>query len=411
MYETQSKGRTQTKTVNPILIKAYCGQKKLPFYEYSQPESLHYIRKTFNEKKCTLVNYGMAHVYIAKLENITIFGRFNILTSDDCLIVHGLQYANYPDAIRRYLKPFLKNNSLDSLELSLSLPSQIVEEECVVLRGHENFGHWLFDYLTRMSVLEYKPELKKLKLLILETVPKRFLEFLTMLGFEQEQFIFCDQTVSVKNAWIPSSVCYRGHYTDKNPYFWPDSVLYLRSKILGSKAHLPLPLQPRKKRLYLSREESRWRRIINERALVSSLSELGFENIVMERLPIKAQLEIISQAEIIISPLGAGAGMIMFAPKNVSVVELTHEDVCGVWSRIWCDLLGQRYHPIICEKVAIQTTQETGTQEKVHADYDLLPDIQQVLSAVKQAITLNSKNLNYSQEIGKHIFNALHAQS
>lgn len=77
----------------------------------------------------------------------------------------------------------------------------------------------------------------------------------------------------------------------------------------------------RSRRLYISRRKSS-RTAAHEPALESSLSTLGFEVVLLEELPFARQVELLSEAAVVVAPHGSGLANLVFAPAGTRVIEI-----------------------------------------------------------------------------------------
>ena len=60
------------------------------------------------------------------------------------------------------------------------------------------------------------------------------------------------------------------------------------------------------KRIYISRDDARLRRVLNERALLPGLEAMGFERVTLGKMPLARQVALFLNAEAVIGPHGAG---------------------------------------------------------------------------------------------------------
>ncbi|WRH65224.1 MAG: glycosyltransferase family 61 protein [Planktothrix sp. GU0601_MAG3] len=79
---------------------------------------------------------------------------------------------------------------------------------------------------------------------------------------------------------------------------------------------------PNIKRIYITRNAAKSRRILNENELLTVIQPLGFHCIQLESMSVVEQAALFSQAEIIISPHGSGLTNLVFCQPNTKVVEL-----------------------------------------------------------------------------------------
>lgn len=101
------------------------------------------------------------------------------------------------------------------------------------------------------------------------------------------------------------------------------STLLLKNHYLNKNKNLTKPLN----KIYISRNKSRKRTIINEDELLPILNEHGFKVIHTEDLEIQQQIELFSQTSHLLSIHGAGLTNLVFMPPNSKVIEIRHEEI------------------------------------------------------------------------------------
>ena len=80
--------------------------------------------------------------------------------------------------------------------------------------------------------------------------------------------------------------------------------------------------KPKKgKRLYVGRLDALHRRVVNETEVARELEKEGFINVVSSRLSFAEQVQLFSDAEVIVGIHGAGLANLLFAPPGAIVVE------------------------------------------------------------------------------------------
>jgi hypothetical protein len=75
------------------------------------------------------------------------------------------------------------------------------------------------------------------------------------------------------------------------------------------------------RRVYVSRDDARLRRVLNEKRLLPRLEALGFERAVLGDLPIARQVALFRQADIVVAPHGAGLAHIAWCKPGTRIVE------------------------------------------------------------------------------------------
>lgn len=290
-------------------------------FEIARPGSFVYAERPHN----TLYRYGHAHAYINQYEGARPFGN-GFLVVGKSLILNGLTSGNTID------------NQRVQLAAHITVPDGgTLSGEYVLLWGTENFGHWLFTYLMRLTLLYWKPELFGLPLLVKQGVPPRFVDWLRHMGFRN--ILYAVDGCRIEKLHVPSVVVYRG--ADNLPYVFPHALEILRGWVLGGRATRP----PRfRTRLYLSRDRARWRKLVNEAEVAAMLARHGIDRVFLEDLGLDEQLAMVSCAELIVTHCGAGSSITMFAPRDCKIVEIGFPALTGTFaSRAWAHQLGQPF--------------------------------------------------------------------
>jgi capsular polysaccharide biosynthesis protein len=75
-------------------------------------------------------------------------------------------------------------------------------------------------------------------------------------------------------------------------------------------------------RIFISREKANGRRIVNEGDLMNLLGPLGFETIYLENLTVIEQVQLFKNAEVIITPHGAGTANIIYSNPGTVLIEI-----------------------------------------------------------------------------------------
>ena len=79
------------------------------------------------------------------------------------------------------------------------------------------------------------------------------------------------------------------------------------------------------KRIYISREDSIYRRILNEKEVMKHLELYGFQKISLTNIPLLEQFALFKNAEIIITVHGAALTNIIFCNQNTRVIEINSD--------------------------------------------------------------------------------------
>lgn len=86
---------------------------------------------------------------------------------------------------------------------------------------------------------------------------------------------------------------------------------------------------PRTRKLFITRANAQWRRLANERDIVTALKPFGFEVCDPGQMNLEQQIELAAATRILVTPFGAGANLHMFCATGVPVIELQHPLIAG----------------------------------------------------------------------------------
>jgi capsular polysaccharide biosynthesis protein len=336
--------------VRIVSVRDHCSRYGLPVYEIQKPRQFFLVENGLNEVGSPH-SYGLADTFIAQVEYSQVVGSGSLVLGDD-VMVHGLTSGNYRANISLQWKKYIHGGEI------IFPKGMLYEKESVLLWGGDNFGHWLFTYLHRLTSLWHYPELKTLPLVVLESTPRRFQEWIIKMGFNHNQLVLVPDGTRFAKLWVPSVVQYRGHYEDSGAYISPSALHIFRHAVLGNGALVPR--RPRT-RIYLGRSGAKWRQLVNEPELIKLLAGADITHIQPEKMTVDEQLDVISRAELIVVAAGGASPTTMLAPADCAIIEITNKAFVGTFaSRCWAHILGQRFHRMEVDIVENSARNEDG---------------------------------------------------
>jgi hypothetical protein len=196
----------------------------------------------------------------------------------------------------------------------------------------DNYYHFIYDTLPYLiSFLELKKEINNLKLLM--TYPnqgkkdfyKFVVEFLELIGITSDDIIIAKSNTLYKDIFISNSYT---HDFDSNAP--PRKEIYNFFKEISNKVNKTNKNFPKK--IYISRRS--WihndfsnigtnyttrRRLENEDELVSFLINQGYKEVFTETLSTIEKIELFSNAEEIVGPIGGGICNVLFSKENTKL--------------------------------------------------------------------------------------------
>lgn len=193
-----------------------------------------------------------------------------------------------------------------------------IDEECFLMATcwGNNYAHWLFDSLPRLSA-HVCPKAHP-KLLLGKNPPPFQFQSLALLGWRKEDLI----SPEIELVRCRRLTVHMASEVSGVPH--PECIQNIRKRLIkGALEQLP---NKGTKRIYISRQKNR-RRIVNHCEIDSILREFGFEEVFCEELCFNDQVQMFSDAEVIFGPHGAGTINAMFAPEGAALIEAYNPQV------------------------------------------------------------------------------------
>lgn len=163
-----------------------------------------------------------------------------------------------------------------------------------------NYYHFITDLLACL------PQAPSWPILVPETMPQSYTDFLGQCGFSVEHLR--EQIYYVEHLWIPpvnewdiSSIQQMNRFVEK---IIPQQNLRLDKKV------------------YISRQMAKKRHLINEAEFWPYLEKYGFERIFLEDYTISEQIELFRHTSHVIAPHGAGLVNGAFASETMRILEI-----------------------------------------------------------------------------------------
>ncbi len=229
------------------------------------------------------------------------------------------------------MKPVPCNHGCPQLQSAVSLVS--AASYC--------FYHWILDSLPKVIVAE-ACGFSGTYIVPASNVNPWVKETMEMLGVSKERCLPMEYfMVNTNDLWIPT------HFYGDQMYHPGGLFTALRDRLIGKAKH---PLRSCD-RIYIPRRFlHRDRRLVNQEEVESLLRRYGFQETLMENLPVKEQIGIAAQAHAIAGPHGSGMLHALFMPRESFMLEFFSTDVKMCMAHI-AEALGHRY-------VAISSTED-----------------------------------------------------
>lgn len=174
--------------------------------------------------------------------------------------------------------------------------------------------HWFCEVLPKLFCL--KDQTKQFSLLLPDTSYIRTIgaESLTMLGLEFTEIIWMkhDRFYKVKDLFYVSAIAPSGH-------MHKELLQQIRNEFIGGK-------ETGHRRIYISRAQARFRKILNEKELMNILQGYGFEMYHAEDVSLSGQVAVFCSCNTLLGIHGAGLTNCIFMQPGSKVIELRRKE-------------------------------------------------------------------------------------
>lgn len=284
--------------------------------EYSSTLLVEPSPYVFSEPKY-FVSGSLAEQYLQRYKvsggkKETAFGPAGIVSLKDVSVslptgMHLWKGQVFDEAL---LDPLLLTNPKYLLDLE-SIPfrkKKRIEEPLVLLSmpWYHNPYHWLIEILPRLFLYEKDNEISNLRLVVPSSAPDLARESLKLAGYF-DKVLFLDDGVyqfdqlHLLTRLSPSSLAS------------PIALGWLNNNLKQPKSY-------KKRRVYVSRSDAKYRFVTNEVEVENLLSEFGFEKILMSEYSLQEKIQIFQDAEMILGSSGAGfTGMAFMEPGSLFI--------------------------------------------------------------------------------------------
>jgi len=196
----------------------------------------------------------------------------------------------------------------------------------VTASNQDAYFHWLFDLLPRLLILQKAaPKPEKIYLQNRYRFQRETLELLGMV--RKEDIISCDEFPML----LASTLIVPCHEVMDGREFPEWVIAFLRDRFL---TYVPKIESPTKNRLYVSRADALFRRVLNEDEILPLLREYGFTAVKLEELSFIEQVKLFKDAEAVVVPHGSGLANLVFCSKGTKVIEFLPSQVLDLGFRL-----------------------------------------------------------------------------
>jgi capsular polysaccharide biosynthesis protein len=191
-----------------------------------------------------------------------------------------------------------------------------VQGNCVVVHHsyYQNYYHFLLEILPRLFLV--KDQAATLKLIINKNIPSFIREYIELIKFKEIIFIEDTEVIFVEKLDFPS---YSSRGLAYNETIIKEMAEWLQSKLFLKESN-------NYKKIFISRNNAKYRNTVNETELFNILEKRGFVKFNLDNPSIIEQANFFKNAEYIIGSHGAGFSNMIYSPKCKLVIDIIHEN-------------------------------------------------------------------------------------
>lgn len=247
-----------------------------------------------------------------------------------------------------YLIPYLYTSLYQPIWTGLQRPHTQRHLPGVSIMGfnhlYDNYYHFLAEALNAIALCQQviaNTRIEKLYIITgkLDRVRREYLDIL-LVGDDRVEVIDLD-----RDEYVTTDLTlYCDHLLGRSvpqPVLVAECVAFQR-KILENSGLLHVDRGDRL--IYLSRQDTKARPILNEDALIERLRGLGFEIYLATGRPILEQIQLFREARLVVAGHGAGVSNMLFAREGAALLELIQASYLNVGPMRLTQMSGARYH-------------------------------------------------------------------
>lgn len=199
-------------------------------------------------------------------------------------------------------------------DMAVEPAPQRVETGLYAMSATRGIYHWLVDRVPFFAwmMTEDAPDAA---ILLSDEAPSFERDTLELIGLDKKGIVAVGRALSVGKLLV-SRVGFRGlvQWEQVSPVF---EALSAEAKRVAVENSFTSP-----KRIYISRRDAQRRQLTNEAELEALLGERGYSCLTFAGMPLWKQIAMVSQADSIVAPHGAGLSHLMFLQKTCTVTEI-----------------------------------------------------------------------------------------
>ncbi len=302
------------------------------FFNEEEKSFLERSAASFNYSIDYSLGYRQKEQYLVSLRNATILGNSGAVVQDGKVVVESVF-----DVSRLAKSPAFKAPAL----LLPNYKNGIYTSVLHFPWAENNNYHWFFDCLPRLYYVLQTTD-QPINIIMRQDLPAYQHETLRFIlaayPLAKVVYIGKHEKWETEQFILPSFVS-----NSQSGYLTQNISSWLRENIWKG---YNVEKNSQKKRIYISRANTKTRRIINEEQLLPLLANYGFEVIRAEELTYQQQVQLFYNTEALIAPHGAGLTNLLFA-ENCKVLEFHPANLIKTHYLLLSKGLGFNYSAIV----------------------------------------------------------------
>ena len=200
------------------------------------------------------------------------------------------------------------------------------------------YGHWTQEYLPKLRFLEQYPNFSSIPIIVDANMPSTHYEFLKflldnpILTLKKNEYLDIDELLfAPSDTFFPTHLkCSNSIPQEQLSSFTIDALKYIKEKI---NSKFDCPSKEPKRRIFLSRRNSTWRKVSNENEVYNYLKKFNFEKIYIEDFDFYKQVSIFRNAKYIVAPNGSALNNLIFSNDTSKTLILGQQNTfnLGGW--------------------------------------------------------------------------------
>jgi len=267
--------------------------------------------------------YDINPSFVGKINEVYLVGDYCVaITDSDRILLNSVRERR--DVLRREIENTGFWRKKDYLKPSSNITERYTTSSILLISRGLSYYSWVLEYLPKLRGLEIYSEKtgKKPQILIHrnadswmeESIKYCINDSYDVQRVDHQGVAHIDELVVTSHrVHDVSGYKTREGFKNYNPHH-PSDYQWLRDSVIENTT-----TDFESERIYISREDASYRRVINEDEIIEDLSERGFKICKFAEMSFREQVRSVADAEMIVGPHGAGFVNMVFSKEPVIV--------------------------------------------------------------------------------------------